>query len=375
MIKKYWKIIVVALFVIALAVAGYSIKKYFDSKNAPVNSQIEASTSSTSTSESTSENGDKVFLEKISDQPAFDFFVTGSSTHEIIYVTLSGEVYRANKTNDDQLSKQTFSAINSIAASPSRQKILAAFGDPNQPQWLIFDLIDKAWRPLPNTVKQAVWGNDDNEIIATNEQGDIKNLVRMKINQNPFTEEILWRNFFFQDVNLIFAPPQTVIISEKPMFSHQGRAWEFNIKTSEISLIFGPANGLLLGQTTDRSLIMKFDNTDYLSIISPTQTASYQTLPEKCGGAAGEIYCFLPISWSEKNNWPDDYFQKKLYTEDQLFLFNDGGNKIINLNNDKKIDGLRPTAANDSLYFLNRRDNSLYQLSSLSKAEAVPTSF
>ncbi|MDP2705601.1 MAG: hypothetical protein Q8O49_00115 [bacterium] len=375
MLKKYWKIIIIAFFVIALTVAGYSIKKYFDAKNTPINQEPGTAINPTSTSTLISENGDKAVLKKISEQPVFDFFATGSSTNEIIYVTPSGEVYQANEGNDDQLSKQTFNAINSIAASPSRQKILAAFGDPNQPQWLIFDLIDKTWRPLSNTVKRAVWGNNDDEIIALNQQNGSEDLIKLKTDQNPFAQEMLWRNFSFQDINLIFVAPQTIIISEKPMFSHQSRAWEFNTKTSEINLVFGPVNGLLLSQTADRSLVMKFDNTNYLSIISPTQTASYQTLPEKCENAAEGIYCFLPISWPEENNWPDDYFQKRLYTEDQLFIFNNEGNKIFNLDENEKIDGLKPTVVNNSLYFLNRRDSSLYQLSSLNTAITTPTAY
>lgn len=375
MLKKYQKIIIIVLFAIVLAIAGYFIKQYFDTKNAPADQMgtipVAGNTTST-TPTNNSQNGEQVTLKKISEKTVFDFFGVSSSSDEIIYVTPAGEIYRAAENEDVQLSKQTFNALNSIAASPSRQKILAAFGDPNQPQWLIFDLIDKAWRPLPNTIKQAIWGADDNELFVISQANAAENLIRLKISQNTFAEEMIWPKFSSQDVNLMFVSPQTLLIAEKPAFFYQGRAWELNLKTNELNLIFGPANGLWLGQTADRSLILKYDNENYLTIISPTQTASYQTWPEKCEGGTEKVYCFMPISWPDQKNWPDDYLQKDFYSEDQLFLFDGAGDQIINLNNNEKIDGLKPTIANNSLYFLNRRDNGLYRLTPLSQVEITP---
>jgi len=372
MLKRYWKIIIVAFFVIALALVGYFAKQYFSAKNKPENPTVTSSDLISSSSTADNQPSEKISLKKISDRPVFDFFGVSTTTEEIIYVTPSGEVYRASENEDTQLSKQSFSALNSIAPSPDRQKILAAFGDPNQPQWLVFDLIDKAWRPLPNTIRQAIWGANSNEVIVISQKNANKDLVRLKVGQNSFSEDVIWANFPLQDIDLIYISAQTLLIAEKPAFFHKGRAWELNLKTNELSLAFGPAYGLWLRQTIDRTLVMKYDNNDYLSIVSPTKTASWQTLPEKCESGEGKIYCFLPISWPENAEWPDDYIQKTTFTEDQFFVFEENGDKSLGLGNNEKIDGLKPTIIKDSLYFLNRRDSSLYQLMPFSQTPSNP---
>ncbi|MDP1706642.1 MAG: hypothetical protein Q8L36_02375 [bacterium] len=375
--KKYWKIIIIVFFAIALAVAGYSVKKYFDAKKGDqaVSPEKTANNGSSSTTLDIAGQKTVISLKRVSDQPVFDFFSTNTSTKEIIYITPAGEIYRADEKEDLVLSKQAFKALNRAILSPNHQKIMASFGDPSQPQWLIFDLIDKAWRPLPNTIKQAVWGNDDNELIAIIQENNLKDLVKIKINQNSFVNDVLWRNFSFQDVDLIFVPPQKILITEKSAFFYEGRTWEIDLKNTELNLVFGPAKGLSLRQTADRSLILKFDNNNYLSIVGSNKTTSYETLPEKCENYNRSIYCFLPISWPKENNWPDEYLQKESYTEDHLFLFNDEGYKIIELNNNEKIDGLKPTITGDFLYFLNRRNNNLYQLGPLNQVKTTPFNY
>lgn len=372
-LKKYRKIIIIAVFAVALAAAGFFIKNYLDAKNdpsQPAEALLDNPTSTAALPDANADEASKPVLKKISEQPVFDFFSISSSTEEMIYVTPAGEVFRASDNEDDRLSQQTFNALNSIAPSPDGRKILAAFGDPSQPQWLIFDLAEKVWRPIPNTISQAVWGNDDKEIIAVSRQ----NLIRLKINQNAFTEEVLWRNFSFQDVNLIFLPPQTVLIAEKPAFFHEGRAWEFNFKTAELSAVFGPAPGLFIRQATDRSTILKFDDIDDLSIINRGRIIHYETLPSKCEMSQGIPYCFLPLGRPDGINWPDDYFQKNFYTEDQLFIFDEQGARLIDLETSEKIDGLKPIRRQNALYFINRRDNSLYRLSPLDQPAAAPLS-
>ncbi len=373
MLKKYWKIIVVVVFVIALAIAGYFLEQYLTASNNPaVSPNGNQNQNSAPNSSSTDLSQNKETIKKESEQQVFDFIFTGTSSNDIIYLTPEGRVYRLSDGEDQKLSDQTLSALNKISASPSQQKILAAFGDPSQPKWLIFDLIDKAWRPLPNNIIEAIWGQNDNEIIAIVQENNLKNLTRIKINQTPAASEIILRNFLFNDISLILAAPQTLLIAEKPASFYAGRAWQLNLKTSELSLVFGPSQGLYLKQTADRSHILKFDSTNHLSV-SDQNDISYQTLPEKCDSSGQSLYCFIPLSWADDKNWPDDYLQKNLYTEDQLFILDDQGQKTISLGG-QKIDGLKPTIIKDSLYFLNRRDNNLYKIESVVKA-TTPTSF
>jgi len=91
-------------------------------------------------------------ITKISENKVFDFWVV-SATNEVYYFLPDGKISLAKDGPDLETSKQVVNALNFIEVAPGGRKILAAFGDPLAPQWGIFDVVDKVWRPLPGELQ------------------------------------------------------------------------------------------------------------------------------------------------------------------------------------------------------------------------------
>lgn len=314
-------------------------------------------------------------LKKISDNAVFDFIIS-SSTQTVIYFTPDGRIFQAEDGPDIKISDQNINAINLIKLSPSQQKILAAFGDPRHPQWLIFDLIDKVWRPLPQEIINATWGVNDNELFVLTSQNDKINLNRFEPAQTPINYEIIIKDFSFVDVDFEFQPPQTLIITEKPAYFYPGRSWQFDLKKSELTSFFGPENGLILNWSADKSTLFKFSTNGWLIITTPNFSLPFNTLPQKCGINENLIYCFIPNNWSSDFKLPDDYLQNKFYSNDFIYLYDqNNGLQTLEMPINANFDGLKPTVFNDAFYFLNRKDNGLYKLTPFSKAKVIPINF
>lgn len=317
----------------------------------------------------------KIELKKISDQPVFDFVIS-SSTREIIYFTPEGRIFQAENGTDNKISDQAIAAINLIKLSPANQKILAAFGDPHRPQWLIFDLIDRVWRPLPIEIINASWGADDNELFVLTNQNNAVNLSRFRPSQTPINYEVIMKDFGFSDINLDFKPPQFLLITERPSFFYAGRSWQFDLKKSELTHLAGPENGLTIIWSVDKSTLFKFSTNGWLIITAPNFSLPFNTLSQKCGADNSVIYCFEPKNWPDNIKLPDDYLQRKFYTNDNLYRYDsENGLQILEIPTNQFLDALKPTPFSDALYFLNRKDDGLYGLAPLSKISAEPISF
>ena len=321
-------------------------------------------------------------LKQISEEKVFDFW-TDKDTGEIYYITPTGKIMGAKDGPDPEISSQTLDALNFIEVAPGDKKILAAFGSPHAPNWGIFDLIDKVWRPLPAEIVNATWGTKDSELIGIVKNGNDLNLARVDLAKTPPTYKILIKDFRFKDVKLTFRNPETLIISEKPSAFYAGRVWNLDLKKLNLAALLRLEKGLTIKWTKDKSIAFKFSSSNGLffsdgGFLKKQLQAVFLTLPEKCGGEANVaassslVYCFVPQQgFPQKSNLPDDYYQNKFFSVDDLFVLKIDAvkNEIAEIKNPlmsrfngaPAIDGLNPQVLNNSLYFVNRYDNYLYE--------------
>jgi hypothetical protein len=96
----------------------------------------------------------------------------------------------------------------------------------------------------------------------------------------------------------------------------------------------------------------------------------FTTIPSKCSVGEDIGYCFVPVvpfSSLENNiKLPEDYFKNKFYTSDSLYKIDFGleeSSEIITLNEFKiNIDAFSPRQIGNSIYFINKYNKALYQL-------------
>lgn len=307
------------------------------------------------------------------------FYAWGNNaTGEVYYFSPEGKVFTLQEGSDSDLtiSDQVVTALNSVEIAPGDQKTLAAFGDPNAPQLGIFDIIDKTWRPLPTDIVRATWGVRDDQLIATVKSGTQTNLVSVDLSKkNPPAYKIILRGFRMEDTRFVLLSPQALLISELSSAAYAGRAWKLDLKTLAINLLLAPENGLSLGLTKDKSAIYKSGAGGFFILdrnFAETTPVFFNTLSAKCAGSASTTYCFAPEDVPSNISFPDDYFTKKFFSVDDLYVVDMAAGSIkklfsSNLNGFAAIDAKNPFILNGELYFVNRYDNYLYEY-------ALPTS-
>jgi hypothetical protein len=310
-------------------------------------------------------------LKKISENEVFDFWVI-PSTGEVFYLTPLGQVFSAKEGPDLEISSQSITALNFIEISPDGEKILAAFGNPIEPSWGIFDSRDKTWQPLPSEITNATWGLKDTELFAIIKNKSEVNLANVDLSKTPPAYKVILKDFRFKDIKLAFKSPNTLLILEKPSAFYAGRLWRLDLKTLSLNLLLSPEKGLLFNQLADQSANLKFSSPNNFFILGENLEnlvpVIFSTLPSKCSRSR-PLYCFAPQNIPTDTTLPDDYFKRRFLSIDSLYSIDivSADTELLfqsNNNDFPAIDGEHPTYSyrENNIYFKNRFDNGLYRL-------------
>lgn len=318
-------------------------------------------------------------LKIVSQEPVFDYW-TASSSQEIFYINPDGKIAKIGVPQNTYLSEQAIKNLNFVLPSPDGQKIIAAFGDPHQPQFSIFDMASSTWSPLPLDIKSVAWSPEGKRLAAIINQNNQTDLVILDLakylssdpKQKAKASTMLIKNFSLHDLKMEWTKPDTMIFSDKSSNSTMGSAWRLDfakLANPAFSEIVSPGAGLMI-QWLKEDLGLKFQNQQSSLINWAGQlinSFSLMVLPDKCVLKSNFLYCFLFSPASSKINWPDDYLQKSIYTKDALYKFDlsdnlsnptlvfiPAGGKFIDANNSQTI--------GNQILFINRYDNQLYSL-------------
>ncbi|KKM00439.1 hypothetical protein LCGC14_1804450, partial [marine sediment metagenome] len=319
-------------------------------------------------------------LTKLSDDGllVFDYW-SSPRDGEVYYLTLDGKVLNAKKGPDPDVSTRTITALNFIDISPDGKKILVAFGDPKNPDWSIFDVLDKVWRPLALPATYAMWGENSNKLIGIVQDSDSLYLSRIDLSKILSGEtvgayETLVNNFQLYDVVFTYLSPNILIIKEKPASFYASRVWQLTLDTLDLKLLMAPERGIITKWVQDANIVFKFSlpsqffilNRDLANIIP----VFFASLPSKCGVGDSYIYCFSPQEFPPElpnTQMPDDYFQKRFYTIDSFYTIDRASNKISlilnsNTSSISAIDAEAVKVFGGKIYFINRYDQGLYRI-------------
>lgn len=323
-------------------------------------------------------NEKKITIKKVSDEPVFDFVVV-TETKEVFYFTPDGKVFGAKTDKDLEISTQTINALNFTESSPDNQKILAAFGDPRAPQWGIFDLIDKVWRPLPNDIFNATWGKDNAQVIVVIKNGGDYNLATLDITKTPPSAKILIKDFRFKDLRLIYKQPLSLLMVEKPAAIYKSRVWELNLDPKKLTItqLLQGENGLIMDWSKNGEIVFQYTAPNDFRILDKNFGENiplfFTTFPSKCdySDTIKKVYCFSPQDFPPEIvglKLPDDYLQKRFYTVDDLYevdMEKEEIKKILASGNGNlaPIDAKNPRYGEGKIYFVNQYDNYLYEIS------------
>ncbi len=378
------KILIILLIIIIITIIIYFIwQKFENKKNNQTNLEnIEKQTKEETISKNLNEleqkdlkNQEKILIKKINtDSKVINYWLYQDN---IFYLNPKGEVY---KKENDQSKKITnfYESMSFIRGyqSPNNEKVLIAFNNPYRPKWLIFDNLDLTWRPLPENIVEANWLNANEIIAILNENNDYK-LVKITDYSNI---QLLINNFNFFDFYIYPITSKKIVIQEKPSSNKTDiKIFTIDLETKEIKKIDKIDNNEILVKPITQDLFLRYTNSNNLIIDlnNYPEKIILKTLIDKCcldiKNNSFNFYCFVSVN---NDNFDfDNYYQKEIKLLDKIITkieINKNNNLIeVNktefnlnqINNQIKIDAIKPTILNDKIYFINNYDNNLYEIS------------
>ena len=382
--KKEYKIALVVFIIILLGLLIYTVWSSLSPDEGTTEAPEEETTLPTSLSpETEKENTTPTGEEGIKDAESFEIKILSDEsvsvfdfwplreTGEVYYIANNGKIYAGKEGPDVEVSSQEINALNKIEENSTGRKVLASFGDPNNPRWGVFDTVDGVWSPLPQNIKNASWGYDENKLIVQEEDAGNISLSEINLEKKPPVSKLILRGFNLKDVVMKQIFPERILFIERSSPSYGGGVWELNTKTLTFNIILAPEFGIWVNISKNGLYGYKtsFENRNFIlsdSEFKNQNSPSFIALPTKCESTTSSTICFSPAGGEDENFPTDNYIKGGVLTIDSLFLFDHTNKKtsLLYLSEEfsSLIDAENPRVDGKVIYFKNRYDKRLYSL-------------
>jgi len=302
--------------------------------------------------------------EQVFKNPAIDYWLAPSEAEGFTayYVNFDGQIIKTGK-EEEKIGEINVSPVLSILPSPNGNEIIASFGNPQNPQFSIFNASTTEWRPLAPETKTAVWSPDGSRIAAI-EAGNTISIYTYNSsgnNKTKITDVALF------DAILYWPSKNLILIAEKPSSTLIGNLWTVNVSEKTIQLAVS-ATGLMFNPFQEKGFMFSSEKGLEMRSADARQTIEqfpFFSLPNKCVAEDKAAYCALITNALNKYDIPDDYLKKKLYSDDMIVKYNFEDKTletILNRNTDFSIDATNLKINGDKLFFINRYDNNVYSI-------------
>lgn len=361
--NKNLKIVLTISGTIALLIVFYSAWQYLTSPIDPVNKIGNDSTDNQTVSTK---------LKKLTDENVFDFWVN-KKTNELYYISDKGLI---SKVSDDQsnqtISSQNISNLSYVKPSVDGSLLLIALGLPQAPSFSVFNISKRSFQLLPKEATAADWDpQSNNRIIYLKNNGTSGSLALWDLQTGKSSDVIKMSQ---KDLNVDWALPEVVYLSDRPSDQNKGSVWSFNFKNKTLRTISSDELGIEIKWWSLKKIGLKLSN-GILSLINydgkQLNTIDLRTRPSKCFLDDPLIYCSAPINQGSLSKIPD-FNLKNPSTNEELYLISitqtGNGSKLTASNwiyeNDPEIplNSHKIEKRDNALLILNQLDHKLYSL-------------
>ncbi len=328
----------------------------------------------------------------VAENEVVGFFVGPQNT--ITAVETGGRVVRIADGAQTVISSAPISNIISADFSFDGRLVLVSFGDARAPQYSVFDIDKKTWRPLPENTRRATWSPSDLRIVffSTSETA-ASGLSTLDLGNPKALPKVLTR-LHQQDLDISWPNPERIFLAEKGAASLLSSVWVFKIKTGELALVLEEELGLdvLWSPVSDHGLVFSADpggRGGRLSLITGLDTRTnlaITSFPEKCAFAAETknastsatstkttltsapyFICGFPKNYDRFAVFPlpDTYQKRAIYALDDFYKIDatTGDVSPVFVQSEYGLDAEKLSIANSRLFFINRFDHKLYGIS------------
>ena len=334
----------------------------------------------------------------IAKNEVLSYFVDGQNN--AIIVQPDGQIVKIVRGEASVLSSSLASNLMSAEFSYDGKYILAAFGNRSEPQYSVFSVETKSWKPLASGIKSAAWSPADYRIAYFKEQvgstpstgsgqaaltaGGSTALTTLDLqNEKAVPQEIT--KIRVGDADIFWPFANQLLVSDKPSALYAGSIWSVDITKKTLAATVVEQLGLssAWNQAAEMGLVFRTDLSrrgGRLSLLGATGNVlsdfAFLTLPSKCAFATehsvatstadrGLLYCAVPRDQEELEikTLPDEYIKRSFFTQDNFYQINlvDGGIKEVL--SDQAVDGDGLKVFGKNLFFVNRLDGKLYAIS------------
>lgn len=295
--RKFFIIVIVIIIIIIASWLGYLVWKKLNSVDVVTEQKLKTEAEIKKTAGSSS-------LNLITENSIANFWVNASSG-EVFLINYNGKIEKLENLKTKTLaSNNGLKNISQVIPSPDGSRALINL--------TIYETINNLWTPLPAGATAAAWHPNNLPIISylTNDGlynlnlKDGKTSLVLKLNNRDWQMEWLTVNEIY-----LKSRPTPVLNQE---------IWKVNLK--------------------DRTI-----------------TRSTAPISFKCFNS----YCAKPTNQVVDNLFLDNYFKRKIYTNDSIYF---GSKLLLRADEQNPIDATNLSLYKDKLLFINRYDQKLYSL-------------
>lgn len=345
----------------------------------------------------------------ISRQSALDYYI--DSQNNAVLIRPAGQVVQVVGGNASVLSSTAIDNIIRAEFSYDGKKILAVFGDRNNPQLSVFDVANKSWQPLSVGLLSATWSPNDYRIAYF---APVKNSTALSLQtldiSNPKAKPLEIVRINIQDQKLNWLAPDEILMSDKGSAFAAGSVWAVNLKNKTLAPLINGYYGLesLWSATAGEGLVSSVNYLSGRNVKTSLfglggnllNSLTFLTLPSKCAFATvvqnqtstvtaatttaktkgvtatssvvtktitnNYLYCAVPRDQQKlsASSLPDDYEQMAFFTSDNFYKIDLASGDTTSVFSDpsRDLDATDLKIFNNTLFFVNRYDNLVYAI-------------
>ncbi len=381
--KKIIKIIIILVLVALIAVGGYLLWQYFNTGGSTVGTptptpgytaapapKITPKNTSTAT---TTNNNTESQLSIWGTSEVIGYYFRNRSA---IALRPDGQVLSILGTGETIKNPATLKEkIISITPSFDGRWFIEKWGSTNNPRFSLFDVENNTWTTFSDLYFMDMdFSPNESKIVYLEDLAgkitlgimDLTKKTGAEFSRNPIM------SLFLRDMVISWPSSDSIILSDKPSYRVFGSTWKYSISTNKFEPLVSGRSGTWIKWDKKTGYGIQFSHLDEdkLEIINTNGetifTSPVLTFPDKCITTTDILYCALPQNMALNKLLPDDYLKKSFYTNDTFYKFNlkNGEMKqLFTASAPVKIDAINLVLENGKLYFINRYDRKLYQLS------------
>lgn len=251
---------------------------------------------------------------------------------------------------------------------------LEKWGSNNSPRFSLFDTQNNNWTTFADLYFADMdFSPKESKVAYLEDAAGKVNLGIMDLSKptkDGFSRTTI-DSFALQDAGISWISPDIILFHDKPSVRVPGSVWRYTISAKRLDPLITNVPGLWISWDKTASSGIKFVGKPQssLEVINLkgeiVYTSPFLTFPDKCALAGKALYCAVPQTPPRDDNLPDAYLKRSFYTNDNIYEMDLASKQqtLIFANSPVKLDIIDLRVDGQKMYFINRYDQKLYQLS------------